>query len=57
MLTAPSGWLATQMGWVPYFMCSAVIAVPGLVLLLHFKTWFSGPAEASAGELRDARAR
>ncbi len=40
LLTAPSGWLATQMGWINFFVFAALIAIPGLLLLLSFQSWF-----------------
>ncbi|HEY9447767.1 MAG TPA: AmpG family muropeptide MFS transporter [Burkholderiales bacterium] len=30
---APTGWLASTMGWAPFFVFCAVIAIPGLLLL------------------------
>jgi PAT family beta-lactamase induction signal transducer AmpG len=40
LLTAPSGWLAMQLGWIQFFVFSALIAIPGLALLLRFRSWF-----------------
>ena len=40
VLTAPTSWIATQMGWAPFFLLATLIAVPGLLLLLAFKSWF-----------------
>ncbi len=40
VLTAPTGWMAMQMGWAPFFLVSTLIAIPGLLLLLAFKSWF-----------------
>ena len=34
VLSSPSGWVAEQLGWVPFFVASTAIAVPGLALLL-----------------------
>jgi len=50
VLTAPTGWLAIQMGWVSFFVFSALVAIPGLLLLLAFKSWFHdrSPAVANA---------
>ena len=39
LLTAPTGWLASQMGWVSFFVFAALVAIPGLVLLLSFRSW------------------
>ena len=40
VLTAPTGWLATHMGWVSFFGFSALVAIPGLLLLFAFRSWF-----------------
>lgn len=34
VLSSPSGWIAEHLGWVPFFVASTAIAVPGLLLLL-----------------------
>jgi len=49
VLTAPTGWMVTQIGWVPFFVFSTLVAIPGLLLLLAFKSWFHDltPADAS----------
>ena len=39
IVSAPTGWLAEQIGWISFFVSCAVIAIPGLVLLLAFRTW------------------
>ena len=39
IVSAPTGWLAEQIGWISFFVCCAVIAIPGLLLLLAFRTW------------------
>ena len=44
VLTAPTGWMAAQMGWVSFFVCATLIAIPGLLLLLAFKSWFHDTA-------------
>ncbi len=36
LASAPTGYLAKQMGWVPFFIFCALAAVPGLVLLARF---------------------
>ncbi|HSG66512.1 MAG TPA: AmpG family muropeptide MFS transporter [Gammaproteobacteria bacterium] len=46
LLTAPTGWLASQMGWISFFVFSALVAIPGLLLLLRFRSWF--PHESGA---------
>lgn len=54
LLTAPTGWLATQMGWLPYFSFAAAVAIPGLLLLLRFRTWFASDPLATREALQDA---
>ncbi len=56
LLTAPTGWLATQMGWVSFFVFSALIAIPGILLLLRFRTWFPSHAGAPAVVAQDLQA-
>ena len=38
LASAPTGFLAQQMGWPPFFMLCTLIAVPGLLLLLRINT-------------------
>jgi PAT family beta-lactamase induction signal transducer AmpG len=54
LLTAPTGWLATQMGWVPYFTLAAAVAIPGLLLLLRFRTWLLSDQVATREAIQDA---
>ena len=42
VLTAPTGWMATEMGWAPFFLFSTLAAIPGLLLLLAFRGWLQG---------------
>lgn len=39
LAATPTGWLAEQLGWVGFFVFCALIAIPGLVLLLRFRGW------------------
>ena len=48
VLTAPTGWMVTQMGWAPFFLFSALVAIPGLLLLLAFRGWLQGGASKPA---------
>ena len=48
VLTAPTGWMATQMGWAPFFIFSALVAIPGLLLLLAFRAWLQDGASKPA---------
>lgn len=43
IVSAPTGWLAEQIGWVTFFISCALIAIPGLVLLLAFRGWLRDP--------------
>jgi PAT family beta-lactamase induction signal transducer AmpG len=38
-LTAPTGWVVTQLGWSGYFLACSAMALPGLLLLLRFDRW------------------
>jgi PAT family beta-lactamase induction signal transducer AmpG len=47
ILVAPAGQWATAMGWTLFFLLTAVLALPGLVLLPFFAPW---NAESSASD-------
>ncbi len=49
LLVLPTGWMATQMGWVPFFTFSALVAIPGLLLLLVFRGWLQGGSPEPVG--------
>ncbi|MBN1239306.1 MAG: AmpG family muropeptide MFS transporter [Gammaproteobacteria bacterium] len=54
LLSAPSGFMAEQLGWPQFFIVCALLALPGLLLLPLVRQWFgddekSGAASA-AGE-------
>jgi MFS transporter, PAT family, beta-lactamase induction signal transducer AmpG len=38
-IAAPTGYMADAMGWVGFFSFCALIALPGLLMLLRFRTW------------------
>jgi PAT family beta-lactamase induction signal transducer AmpG len=42
MASAPTGFLAKNVGWEPFFIICALIAIPGMLLLLKFAPWNSG---------------
>ncbi|HWA45149.1 MAG TPA: MFS transporter [Hypericibacter adhaerens] len=44
MLSSGSGWLAAQLGWAPFFIATAFLAVPGLLLLFWLMRLY--PAQA-----------
>ena len=48
VLTAPTGWMATEMGWALFFLFSTLVAIPGLLLLLGFRGWLRGAASQPA---------
>ncbi len=37
--SAPTGWMAKVMGWPAFFIACALVALPGLFLLLKFASW------------------
>ncbi|ADE16812.1 major facilitator superfamily MFS_1 [Nitrosococcus halophilus Nc 4] len=39
IVAAPTGFFAESFGWVPFFSCCALIAIPGLLLLRRFQSW------------------
>ncbi|MBW2005794.1 MAG: MFS transporter, partial [Deltaproteobacteria bacterium] len=49
LASAPTGFLAKNMGWVSFFIACTLIAIPGMLLLLKFAPWNSRyvPKEAS----------
>ncbi len=49
-LSAPSGWLVDRLDWIPFFLATTAVAVPGLLVLL----WLMrnpGLAQHQAGEV------
>ncbi len=52
-INATTGWLVENMGWVNFFLLCALLAVPGMALLLRVAPWNEpaekGPAEAPVG--------
>jgi PAT family beta-lactamase induction signal transducer AmpG len=51
--SAPTGFLAKNLGWENFFIACAVIAIPGMLLLLKFAPW--NPREATEGDLSTSR--
>ena len=39
VLTSPTGYIAESTGWTAYFVLCTLIAIPGLMLLLRFRSW------------------
>jgi PAT family beta-lactamase induction signal transducer AmpG len=46
MAAAPTGFLAKGIGWESFFLACAVIAAPGLLLLIKFAPWRASSAAA-----------
>jgi len=44
--SAPTGYFAKHMGWFSFFMACAIVAIPGMLLLLKFAPWNSGEVQA-----------
>jgi PAT family beta-lactamase induction signal transducer AmpG len=45
-INATTGFLIEQMGWLGFFLLCAVLAVPGMVLLLKVAPWHGKPPQA-----------
>ena len=43
-INATTGYLVELLGWFPFFMLCALLAVPGMVLLLRVAPWHARPA-------------
>jgi len=43
LASAPTGFLAKQMGWQGFFIACTLIAIPGMLLLLKFAPWRPPP--------------
>ncbi|WP_317705053.1 AmpG family muropeptide MFS transporter [Methylomarinovum caldicuralii] len=41
IVAAPTGLLAEWLGWPGFFLCCALIALPGLLILLRFRHWLA----------------
>jgi PAT family beta-lactamase induction signal transducer AmpG len=48
LASAPTGFLAKNVGWEAFFIFCALIAIPGMLLLLKFAPWNSRPAVEAA---------
>lgn len=44
LIAAPSGWLASLVGWQMFFIACSVMAIPGLLVLLRFRSWIYKPS-------------
>jgi MFS transporter, PAT family, beta-lactamase induction signal transducer AmpG len=50
LLSAPSGFMAAQLGWPQFFVVCALLALPGLLLLPLVRQWFGEPSQRSLAE-------
>ncbi|MEY6433044.1 AmpG family muropeptide MFS transporter [Thioalkalicoccus limnaeus] len=39
LASAPTGFLAEGLGWIGFFIFCTLVAIPGLMILRHFKSW------------------
>jgi len=39
LASAPTGYFAKQMGWMSFFIMCTLIAIPGMLILLKFRSW------------------
>jgi PAT family beta-lactamase induction signal transducer AmpG len=46
LISAPSGWLAEEMGWLTFFIACSLMAIPGLIVLIRFRGWVGSAAPA-----------
>ncbi|MFH1626010.1 MAG: AmpG family muropeptide MFS transporter, partial [Pseudomonadota bacterium] len=49
LASAPTGFLAKNLGWESFFIVCTLIAIPGMVLLLKCAPWDSRQAAKTAG--------
>jgi PAT family beta-lactamase induction signal transducer AmpG len=47
LASAPTGFLAKNVGWEAFFIFCALIAIPGLLLLIKFAPWKPTPVEGA----------
>ena len=45
MASAPTGFLAKNLGWEAFFISCTLVAIPGMLLLLKFAQWMPNPEE------------
>lgn len=48
LASAPTGFLAKNLGWASFFIACTLIAIPGMLLLLKFSPWNSKDAAKAA---------
>lgn len=52
--SAPTGFFAKNLGWVSFFIACAIIAIPGMLLLLKFAPWDVRQVEGSEVGIRQS---
>lgn len=57
LLSAPSGLMAELLGWPPFFIVCALLAIPGLLLLPLVRQWFGDDDQTSVPESAQAPSR
>jgi len=45
LASAPTGYLAKQLGWESFFIACTLIAVPGMLMLSKFGSWQANPSQ------------
>lgn len=50
MASAPTGFLAKNLGWETFFISCTLIAIPGMLLLLKFAPWTPQPSMSPTGQ-------
>jgi PAT family beta-lactamase induction signal transducer AmpG len=54
MASAPTGFLAKNMGWEAFFISCTLIAIPGMLLLLKFAPWMPNPSMSPSDKYTDS---
>jgi hypothetical protein len=52
VINASTGWIVEQMGWLDFYLLCALLALPGMALLLRVAPW-NGDRITSLAENRD----
>lgn len=50
VMSAPSGWIAKNLGWPEFFLACTVLAIPGMYLLRHIAPWNGEATTADSSE-------
>ncbi len=54
MASAPTGFLAKNLGWEAFFISCTLIAIPGMLLLLKFAPWMPNPSMSPSDKYTDS---